>query len=66
MQLSLRGCIRNVLPFLVYSVAMFGLLVVAMVPFMLGLVFWVPLAMLSVYTGYKDIFAGEERREPSG
>jgi uncharacterized membrane protein len=57
MQLSLRACVRNVLPFLLYSVAMFGLLVVALAPFFLGLLLWVPLAILSVYTAYRDIFA---------
>lgn len=65
MQLSLRACVRNVLPFLLYSIAMFGLLVVALAPFMLGLLLWVPLAMLSVYTAYRDIF-GRELRAAAG
>jgi uncharacterized membrane protein len=55
-QLSLWACVRNLLPLLLYSLAMFGLLVVAMLPFMLGLLLWVPLAMLSIYTAYQDIF----------
>jgi uncharacterized membrane protein len=66
MQLSLRACVRNVLPFLLYSVAMFGLLVVALAPFMLGLLLWVPLAMLSVYTAYRDIFTREMQSPASG
>jgi uncharacterized membrane protein len=62
MQLSLRACVRNVLPFLLYSVAMFGLLVLALAPFMLGLLLWVPLAILSVYTAYRDIFPHAPRQ----
>jgi uncharacterized membrane protein len=65
MHLSLRACVRNVLPFLLYSVAMFGLFVVAMVPLMLGLVLWVPLAMLSVYAAYRDIFGPDAVRRSS-
>jgi uncharacterized membrane protein len=39
------------------------LLVAAMVPLMAGLVLWLPLAMLSAYTAYRDIFGAGERRD---
>jgi uncharacterized membrane protein len=54
--LSLRACVRNVLPFLLYSVAMAGLLTLALAPYMLGMVLWLPLATLSIYTAYREIF----------
>ncbi len=56
MQLSVRACLLNLLPFLLYGVIMFGLLAVAMAPFFAGLVLWVPLAVISSYTSYRDIF----------
>jgi uncharacterized membrane protein len=57
MQLSVRACLLNLLPFLLYGVIMFGLLVVAMAPLFAGLVLWVPLAVISSYTSYRDIFS---------
>jgi uncharacterized membrane protein len=56
MQMSVRACLLNLLPFLLYGVIMFGLLVVAMAPLFAGLVLWVPLAVISGYTSYRDIF----------
>ena len=56
MQLSVRACLLNLLPFLLYGVIMFGLLVVAMAPLFAGLVLWVPLAVISGYTSYRDVF----------
>ena len=57
MQLSVHACALNLLPFLLYGVIMFGLLVVAVAPLFAGLVLWVPLAVISGYTSYRDIFA---------
>ena len=56
MQMSVRACLLNLLTFLLYGVIMFGLLVVAMAPLFAGLVLWVPLAVISGYTSYRDIF----------
>jgi len=58
MQLSVRACLLNLLPFLLYGVIMFGLLVVAVAPLFAGLVLWLPLAVISSYTSYRDIFHG--------
>jgi len=57
MQLSVHACLLNLLPFLLYGVIMFGLLVVAVAPLFAGLLLWVPLAVISGYTSYRDIFA---------
>jgi hypothetical protein len=65
MQWSLRACLVNVLPLLLYGIVMFGLLLIALLPLMAGLVLWIPLAMLSVYTAYRDIFAWSEQKTPT-
>jgi uncharacterized membrane protein len=56
MQLSVHACLLNLLPFLLYGAVMFGLLVVAVAPLFAGLVLWMPLAVISGYTSYRDIF----------
>ena len=56
--LSLQACVVNVLPFLAYGVIMSGLFFVALLPALAGLVLWVPLAMISTYTAYRDVFTG--------
>jgi hypothetical protein len=56
MRESMRACLVNLLPFLLYGLIMSGLLVVAIAPLFAGLVLWVPLAVISGYTSYRDIF----------
>jgi len=53
---SFQGCLKNILPFLVYGVAGLALAAVATVPLMLGWLVLGPVLMASVYTGYRDIF----------
>ena len=54
---SVRACLRNMQPFLAYGVFSLLLLVVASIPFGLGLVLWIPVMMLTMYTSYRDVFA---------
>jgi hypothetical protein len=56
LQTSMRACLANLLPFLCYSVIMSGLLLVAMTPLLAGLLLWMPLAVISTYKSYKDVF----------
>jgi uncharacterized membrane protein len=56
MKLSFRGCIRNILPFLVYGVLMLILAIVASIPFGLGWLVVLPMFAGSIYASYKDIF----------
>jgi uncharacterized membrane protein len=56
MQLSIQACLANVLPLLLYGAIMFCLLILALAPLLAGLVLWIPLAILSSYTSYKDVF----------
>lgn len=56
MKLSFLGCIRNILPFLVYGIVGFILMIVATLPFALGWLVLGPVLFGSVYASYKDIF----------
>jgi len=53
---SFNGCLKNVLPFLVYGIVMFLLAIVASIPVMLGWLILGPVLAASFYTGYRDIF----------
>src|SRR5689334_20801924 len=56
MAASFSACLRNFLPYLVYSVIMLVLAIVAAIPFMLGYLAWIPLAITSTYASYRGIF----------
>lgn len=56
LMLSLKACAVNMLPFLLYSVIMSALLMLAMMLFVVGLALWVPLAVVTTYVSYRDIF----------
>ena len=56
MKLSFSACLRNLLPFLVYSLIIGLLMIVAMIPLGLGLLVMIPTMTASLYTSYKDIF----------
>ena len=53
---SFRGCVRNVMPFLVSGIVLTVLLIVAAIPFGLGLLVVMPVLMASVYVAYTEIF----------
>ena len=59
MKASFFGCLRNILPFLVYGILMTLLLIVAMIPIGLGLFVWLPVMLASSYAAYRDIFTEE-------
>lgn len=56
MKLSFKGCLRNILPFFVFSLIMLVLTLVAMIPIGLGLLITIPVAMIATYTAYRQIF----------
>jgi hypothetical protein len=65
--LSLRACLTNILPFLLYGLIMSALLLVAMMLFLIGLALWVPLAVVTTYVSFRDIFpAVSEAHRPLG
>lgn len=53
---SFIGCLKNILPFFVYGLAMFIFGILAAIPFGLGWLVLGPVLAASVYTSYKDIF----------
>ncbi len=59
MKLSLAACWRNWRSFLVYSLASMALLLLAALPFGLGLLVMIPTMTASLYVSYKDIFGVE-------
>jgi uncharacterized membrane protein len=56
MKASFFACIRNFVPFIVYGLIMLVALVVAVIPFGLGMLVWMPLAITSTYVAYRRIF----------
>lgn len=53
---SFRGCLRNVVPFLVYGIVLTFLGVIAVIPLGLGLLVLMPVIMASVYVSFRDIY----------
>ncbi|MDP2070102.1 BPSS1780 family membrane protein [Methylotenera sp.] len=56
MKLSFVACLKNMVPFLLYGFIFMVLLIVAIIPFGLGLILVVPVMMTSLYTSYVDVF----------
>lgn len=53
---SFVGCLKNVVPYLVYGLVMLVFAVFASIPVGLGWLVLGPVLMASIYTSYKDIF----------
>lgn len=56
LKLSFTGCLKNIVPFLIYGIVAFILLIIAMIPVGLGLLIMVPVLMAAMYISYKDIY----------
>jgi len=59
MKASFFACFRNFVPFLVYGLIMMVAAIIAVIPFGLGMLVWVPLAITSTYVAYRRIFTEE-------
>lgn len=57
-QLSARAVLKNLLPFVVYGAIYIVAAIVASIPFGLGWIVLVPLALLSAYASYREVFEG--------
>jgi uncharacterized membrane protein len=53
---SFGACLKNILPFLVWSLAILILSVLASIPLFLGWLLLGPVMMVSLYLAYRDIF----------
>ena len=56
MKASFFGCLKNIVPFLLYGVIMFVLAIVASLPLLLGWLVLGPVLAASIYTAYRDIY----------
>lgn len=56
MKASFFGCLKNIVPFLVYGVLMFVFAVLASIPIGLGWLVLGPVLAASVYTAYRDVY----------
>ncbi|CAA0107927.1 Uncharacterised protein [BD1-7 clade bacterium] len=65
MKTSFVACIRNVMPFLWFSIIATALVVIASIPFFLGLILAIPLLALTTYTAYVDIFHATDNIPPA-
>jgi uncharacterized membrane protein len=59
MKQSFQGCLRNLVPFLLYGVVLLVLLIIGSLPLFLGLLVVAPLTIGSIYASYKDIYLAE-------
>jgi uncharacterized membrane protein len=53
---SFFGCLKNIVPFLIYGIIMMVLSIVATIPLGLGWLVLGPVAIASVYVAYRDIY----------
>lgn len=53
---SFAGCLRNIVPFLVYGVVLIVLGILAAIPFGLGWLVLSPVVVGSIYAAYRDIY----------
>jgi uncharacterized membrane protein len=56
MRWSLYAAISNIGAMLVYGTVLLGLFLIALIPWALGLVVVIPLAAISTYVGYREVF----------
>ncbi len=56
MKYSFIGCIKNVLPFLIYGIVGLVLSLLASIPFLLGWIILLPMTIAGFYIAYKDIY----------
>jgi uncharacterized membrane protein len=54
------GCLKNIVPFLLYGVVGLFLIIIATIPLLLGWFIVVPMMIASIYIAYLDIY-GDSR-----
>lgn len=57
-KLSFIACLKNILPYLWYGIIITVLIMISAIPLGLGLFVTLPVAMIAMYTSYRDIFSG--------
>jgi hypothetical protein len=59
MKRSFYACLRNIFPFQLYGITLIILVVLASLPYGLGLIVLIPVIFTSIYASYKDVFLAE-------
>ena len=59
MKASFQGCLKNILPFLLYGIVLMVVFIVATIPLMLGLLVMMPVFYCSMYRSYEKIYLSE-------
>lgn len=54
---SFNACLKNIIPFLIYGIALLVLSLIASIPLFLGFLVLVPVIVASIYASYRDIYA---------
>jgi uncharacterized membrane protein len=62
---SMLASLRNAVPLLLYSIVSSVLLLFAVIPFGLGLILWIPVMLLTIYTSYRDVFVSTDGADRS-
>lgn len=57
MRLSFVACLKNIIAFQIYGITLVALIILATMPYGLGLFILVPTMFASIYASYRDIFA---------
>ncbi|AFL75303.1 BPSS1780 family membrane protein [Thiocystis violascens] len=55
-RLSFLGCLKNILPFLVFTLIAIAMVLLGSIPVMLGLILVLPILTIAIYAAYRDIF----------
>jgi hypothetical protein len=55
-RLSLVGCLKNILPLLVYGLIAMVMIFIGSLPLLLGLLIALPVLTIAIYTAYRDIY----------
>jgi uncharacterized membrane protein len=56
MILSFNGCLKNIIPFLIYGIVGLVLAIIASIPIFLGWLVLLPVTYASIYGAYRDIY----------
>lgn len=56
---SFFACLKNIIPFQIYAITLIVLGLLAVIPYGLGLIIWIPTVFASIYVSYQDIFQPE-------
>lgn len=59
LRMSFSGCLKNFIGFFLCGVVFFIILVIASLPFLLGLLVAIPLLIAATYAAYRDIFLAD-------